>query len=60
MSILILIQTDRHSNSVFLKEFIEKSYFKEKVSDDKKFTEKDLSGSMVLYLNLRYNLHFIL
>ena len=57
---LILIQTDWHSNSVFLKEFIEKSYFKKKSADDKKFIEKDLSGSIVLYLNLRYNLHFIL
>ena len=40
MLILILIQTDWHSNSVFLKEFIEKSYFKKKSADDKKFIEK--------------------
>ena len=41
MLILILIQTDWHSNSVFLKEFIEKSYLKKKKSaDDKKFIEK--------------------
>ena len=40
MLILILIQTDGHSNSVFLKEFIEKSYFKKKSADDKKFIEK--------------------
>ena len=60
MSIMIIIQTDWHSNSVFLKEFIENSYFKKKPADDKKFIEKDLSGSIVLYLNLRYNLHFIL
>ena len=37
---LILIQTDWHFNSVFLKEFIEKSYFKKKSADDKKFIEK--------------------
>ena len=36
-SILILIQKDWHSNSVFLKEFIEKSnFYKKKSADDKK------------------------
>ena len=49
MSILILIQKDWHSNSVFQKEFIEKSYFlKKSQQTTKKFIEKDLSGSIVL------------
>ena len=49
MSILILIQKDWHSYSVFLKKIIEKSYFlKKKSADDKKLIEKDLSGPIVL------------
>ena len=42
MLILILIQTDWHSNSVFLKEFIEKSYFKKKVSRRQKVYRKKI------------------
>ena len=50
MSILILIQKDWHSNSVFLKEFIEKSNLYKKKSQQmtKKFKEKYLSNSIVL------------
>ena len=54
MSLLILIQTDWHSDSVFLKEFMEKSFFLKKiVSRWQKDNRKNLSGLFVLYLTLK-------